>query len=179
MKTLKSLFSILLISFALITVASCGDESTDPTPVKTTAQLNLEKVQASIGTSMNWTFKSVSVTEITSSKNGKTSDCAKTELKNANFGNVGWRDVTPIMNLKYKTGNYVDIIYSCSVADDPNIKVSIVQDSDTNFTLNIAPFKFTVNSEDVTTSLIRVTLISNGTLVSSDIGYIVVYEFTR
>ena len=33
MKNLKSLFSIILITFALITVTSCGDESEDPKPV--------------------------------------------------------------------------------------------------------------------------------------------------
>lgn len=33
MKNLKSLFSVILIAFALITVTSCGDESEDPKPV--------------------------------------------------------------------------------------------------------------------------------------------------
>jgi hypothetical protein len=36
MKNLKSLFSIILIAFALITVTSCGDESEDPKPVVST-----------------------------------------------------------------------------------------------------------------------------------------------
>lgn len=34
MKNLKSLFSVVLIAFALVIVTSCGNESGDPTPAK-------------------------------------------------------------------------------------------------------------------------------------------------
>lgn len=54
MKTLKNLFSIILIAFALITVTSCGDESEDPKSIINT-QNDLSLIEGT------WIFKSINL----------------------------------------------------------------------------------------------------------------------
>lgn len=54
MKTLKNVFSIFLITFALVTLVSCGDKSEDPTPVNTTpVYVGYWKFQSAVVTPKN------------------------------------------------------------------------------------------------------------------------------
>jgi len=184
MKSMKTAFSIFMIALILI-VSGCS-KSDDPTPSnpggttgKTTAEVNLEKVKTSVA-SGTWTFKSVTVTQIASSKVATETGCTRSNMTSANFGNTQWQNITPTLDLIYATGNNVGISFKCTSNPPFSYPFTITQTADNQFTVELtSAMVFSVNSDDISTSLAKATLISNGTFVSSNLGYKVVYEFTR
>lgn len=165
MKKLKSLFSILLISFALITVTSCGDESEDPTPVT-----NIEKVTATFKGTL--TFKSVTVTE--GNKSATTSVCEKTELTQAKFSNNDWEKITALPDFIFSGSNNVGYYLPCLLGT-PTAPLTWSAVENTNGTVNFTLSNgrsFNIKTSDITSTILKAELVN-------DKNYIVLYEFTR
>jgi hypothetical protein len=181
--TMKNLFSLILMVSVLF-LASCS-KSDDPTPTTPTVQTNLDKVKATlVGT---WTFQSVKVTEISTSKSATTSTCDRTELKDAKF-TAGlkkdvWIDLTPQFNFVYSSATSAQGSNRCASAGSP-YNISIVENADktVNVTLDAggnAKQVYNVNINDITATTIKGILISNADNISSTNGYRVEYEFKR
>jgi hypothetical protein len=150
MKNLKSLFSIILIAFTLITVTSCGDESEDPKPSNPT--ITIDKL---IGT-----YKTTSVLY-----NGKTF----TDACDLNWS-VNTTSLRKI-DLKFEGGsnNFTDLTnYRCvSGSTETNILEDNIA-SLTGTTLDLdGSYKFNVIS--LTNGLLKLELLST-TAVTTPIG---------
>lgn len=179
MKTLKNLFFLSISTLVVATFTSCS-KSSDPTPVQKTA---LDSVKMALtGT---WTFKSVTVTQISNGKTGTATDCSKTQLNSAGFSNQNWKNFTPEPTFAYAGSNSNVIInYPCLVGNpSDNASFVITQISKEVFNVQFNDFSFTnlmtfqVNSADTKTSTIKAILISTGSINMSD--YTVTYNFTK
>jgi hypothetical protein len=189
MKSLKSLFSIMLVA-VVIALASCS-KSSDPTPAQKSA---LDSVKASL--TGKWAFKSVTVQQISNGKVGTAVDCSKAGLTSAGFTNTNWQNVTPETTFFYAggTSNEVSVSYPClnngAGTIDPST-VTVTQISPTQFqfyTTSTSGAKttltFTFNKKDITSTSVKATFVSNGTApnsgsVCATLGYVVTYQFTR
>lgn len=177
---MKNLFSLILMVSVLF-LASCSKTddptpsapNTPTTPTTPTVQTNLDKVKATlVGT---WTFQSVKVTEISTSKSATTSTCAKTELKAAGlFTNTTWQNITPLPNFTYVSTTSVNVNYPCLVGSPTSTEsITLVENSDGTVTMTIPnQNSYKVNPSDITTTSIKANLVNAN-------GYIVEYQFKR
>jgi hypothetical protein len=178
MKTMKNLFSIMLVAFVLV-ATSCS-KSGDPTPTTPTAQSNLDKVKATLtGT---WSFQEFTLTEIANSKSKTITSCNKAALDNF-YSNGNWVNLTPEFNFVYSGATSADGSNAC-VSATATYTISVVENADhtVNVTLDAggtAKQVYNVNVNDITSTSIKGTLVSNGSNVASTLGYNVIFTYKR
>jgi len=166
------LFAVLAITFS-----NCS-KSGDPTPSSTGPVVvsNLDQVKATL--KGVWTFKDVTVTQISTGKSATTSTCAKTELAVAGlFTNTNWKSVTVEPIYTFSGINNVSAFYPClppsSSQTDPNITWTLIQNSDGTVTFTLSQGDtFIINVSDISPNLIKASKVNT-------LGYVVVNQFTR
>lgn len=166
---MKNLFSLILMVSVLF-LASCSKSTDDPTP---TVQTNLDKVKATLGGT--WTFQSVKVTEISTSKSATTSICTKTELNASGlFTNKTWQIITPLPNFTYVSTTSVNINYPCLVGSPTSTEsITLTENSDGTVNMTISnQNSYKVNPSDITTTSIKANLVNSN-------GYLIEYQFKR
>lgn len=153
MKTLKSLFSIILITFALVSVTSCGDESEDPTPVKPVETLELSDLDG------NWITVKTTYAGVDYQASTVCSDLTSvTKWKKANFGIVSSTNKITFTDVCESFVGTYDVVFNettkvITVTGSFNQKYEIV-----SYDLNSTPKKATIK------------LIDNGGISSLTVG---------
>lgn len=178
MKNLKCLFFLSVVALS-VAMFSCS-KSGDPTP--TTAQKTaLDSVKSAMtGT---WKFTSLKVTQVSSGKTASTSNCSKSELSTAGFGNTNYVPVTPEFNYTYGGSTSGTMSNACAaVSTSASVSATLNSDKTVTVTINgggTAVHVYNVKSTDISPNTIKATLISDGSTTSSGQGYSVLITFSR
>jgi len=136
MKNLKSLFSVILIAFALVTVTSCGDESEDPKPVVPT-YIGYWDFQSAVVTPKNgsvYTVTSLCTSKLSPQFNNEFEVTSETEAiqKSPCFTDAYLTYIPTLVNGKlteitFKDGTSVSKIFTNVVVDETNKTITANQ----------------------------------------------------
>ena len=191
MKTMKKLTFLFVFATLVFTFTNCS-KSSDPAPTPALKSA-LDSVKANfIGT---WTFKSVTVQQVSNGKIGTATDCSKAGLTSAGFTNTNWQNITPEPSFIYSGSNSnVTVSYPClnnggglndaSTFDVTQLSANQFQIYSTSTSGAKTTLTFTLNKKDITSTSIKANFVSNGSApnsgsVCATLGYVVTYQFTR